>query len=91
MPMLYTQRWARYLYSVAGLMTPGRGHHTLRHSYARLFLESGGSLDQLQWSLGHRSIQTTEHVYGHLTHDKAATLARQAIYGTGRRAALHVS
>ena len=65
----------------AGLNEIGRGWHILRHTYSRMFLESGGSLEQLQKSLGHASIQTTESVYAHLREDTAARLARERIYG----------
>jgi integrase len=42
-----------------------------------------GELEELQKSLGHTSILTTERAYGHLGDDAAATLARQRIYGIG--------
>jgi hypothetical protein len=38
-------------------------------------------LEELQKSLGHASIQTTEDYYGHFSDDAAATLARLRIYG----------
>ena len=65
----------------AGLNEIGRGWHILRHTYSRMFLESGGSLEQLQKSLGHSSITTTEAAYAHLREDTAARLARERIYG----------
>ena len=65
----------------AGLNEIGRGWHILRHTYSRMFLESGGSLEQLQKSLGHSSIQTTESTYSHLREDVAARMARERIYG----------
>ena len=69
------------VYRAAGLFAPRLGWHTLRHTYARLFLELGGSLEQLQKSLGHQSIRTTEMDYEHFTHDAAADAARRRIYG----------
>lgn len=73
-------RWINYLYDHAGLNAQGQAWHVLRHTYARLFIEMGGRLEELQKSLGHSSILTTEQAYGHLSEDAAATLARQRIY-----------
>ena len=74
-------RWINYVYDHAGLNADGQAWHVLRHTYARLFIELGGRLEELQKSLGHTSILTTEQAYGHLSEDAAATLARQRIYG----------
>jgi integron integrase len=38
--------------------------HTLRHSFATAYLETGGSIHKLQALLGHKSIETTE-IYTH--------------------------
>jgi len=65
----------------AGLNALGLGWHVLRHTYARTFLERGGSLEQLQKSLGHASIVTTETRYGHFRGDVAVRLAKERIYG----------
>lgn len=47
----------------------GRFHlHTLRHSFALLFLEQEGSLRTLQELLGHTQHQTTE-IYAHISGD----------------------
>ena len=67
--------------NTARLARPGVGFHAGRHAYARLFVEANGSLEQLQRSLGHTSIRTTEQTYGHLSEDAAARLARERIYG----------
>lgn len=65
----------------AGLNAVGVGWHRARHTYARLFLEGGGWMDELQRSLRHASIQTTESIYGHLRPDRAAERAGARIYG----------
>lgn len=65
----------------AQLKTPRVAYHSLRHTYARLFLERGASLEMLQEMLGHKSIKTTEEDYKHFTSDVASRLARQRIYG----------
>lgn len=59
----------------------GLGWHLLRHTYSRLFLERGGRTEELQKSLGHASIGTTEQRYQHFQADVAARLARERIYG----------
>ncbi len=64
----------------AGLNDVGIGWHSFRHTYARLFIEMGGRLEELQKSLGHHSIRTTEREYGHFHEDVAAKLARMRIY-----------
>jgi len=73
--------WINRLYDAAGLNEPGLGWHALRHTYARRFIELGGRLEELQKSLGHQSIVTTEQTYGHLHENTAASLARRRIYG----------
>jgi integrase len=40
------------------------GPHDLRRTCARLCHLAGGELDQIQFLLGHVSIQTTEHYLG---------------------------
>jgi integrase len=69
------------LLRTAGLEQPGRGYHIDRHTYARDFIELGGRFEELQKSLRHRSIRTTEELYGHFLPDVAASLARERIYG----------
>lgn len=63
-------RYGRYVSSVGPL------------TYARRFVEAGGRLEELQHSLGHSSIRTTETCYGHFTDDTAASMARLRIYGS---------
>lgn len=65
----------------AGLNELGLGWHVLRHTYARHFIEQGGRFEELQKSLGHRSIVTTEARYGHYHEDVAVRLAAERIYG----------
>ncbi len=48
----------------AGINAEG-GIHILRHSFATHFLESGGSLSQLQKFMGHKSLKTTL-IYSHV-------------------------
>ena len=64
----------------AGLKDTRVGWHSFRHTYSRMFLEGGAGLEQLQKSLGHAKIRTTEEIYGHLREDVAARLAVQKIY-----------
>ena len=68
----------------ADLKRPGSGWHDLRRTYGRLFLEAGGWMDELQRSLGHASIKTTEASYGKFQGEVAAQFATQRIYGEGR-------
>lgn len=53
------------LYRAAGLPVPAAPWHCLRHSYASLFVQSGGSIVTLQKLLGHSDIKTTM-IYAHL-------------------------
>lgn len=67
----------------ARLKMPNVAYHSLRHTYARRFIELGGRFEELQKSLGHASIRTTEMDYGHFHDDVAAKLARMRIYKEG--------
>jgi integrase/recombinase XerD len=54
---------------LAGIPTPnpryvGIGPHLLRHSFARNWKRSGGSIESLQKMLGHASVKTTLDCYG---------------------------
>lgn len=69
------------IFDAAQLKEYGVGHHSLRHTYARQFLEQTESLTLLQEMLGHKSIKTTEQEYKHFTSSTASKLARQRIYG----------
>ena len=60
------------LYRVAGLRVPQAPWHCLRHSFASLFVQSGGSLPTLQKLLGHADIQMTM-VYAHISDSFAAS------------------
>ena len=40
--------------------------HDLRHTFARLFLASGGEIFKLSEILGHSSVAITQQVYAHL-------------------------
>jgi site-specific recombinase XerD len=74
-------KWLRRLYVRAGIVNIHQTWHALRHTYSRLFIEQGGRLEELQKSLGHKSIVTTEQEYGHLTEQTAAAMAARRIYG----------
>ena len=65
----------------AGLNRLGWGWHVFRHTYARRFIEQGGRIEELQKSLGHSTILTTQGTYGHYHEDVAAKLAGERIYG----------
>ena len=56
---------------IAGIEKPG-GVHTLRHSFATHFLESGGGIFQLQKLLGHKHLKTTL-IYIHLQEENVLT------------------
>jgi integrase len=55
--------WRR-LFVAAGI--PYAWPHSLRHTYASLLIQHGESLAYVKAQLGHRSIQMTVDVYGHL-------------------------
>jgi integrase len=67
----------------AGLNDSGKGWHSFRHTYARICLESGVTMEDLHTFLGHASITVTEKVYGHLRPSVAATRARGKLYPSG--------
>jgi integrase len=48
----------------ASLTIPELSPHDLRRSWARLCHASGGGLEQIQFLLGHVSVQTTERYIG---------------------------
>lgn len=60
------------LYRAAGLRVPLAPWHCLRHSFASLFIQAGGSLPTLQKLLGHADIQMTM-VYAHISDSFAAS------------------
>ena len=74
------RRFGGVLESV-GLKAPGVLWHSLRHTYARLFLEAEPNMRLLQSSLGHSSVTTTEQLYDWLLPDSAAEIARARIHG----------
>jgi integrase len=77
--------WCERIIQQAGLKRDRQNAHSFRHTYARIALEMGARLEELQRFLGHASIRTTEASYGWLTEQSAATLARARIYGEGLR------
>jgi integrase len=69
----------------AGLVVNPR-IHDLRHTHASILLAAGTPLFQVSKRLGHKDIQTTSNIYGHL--DKSADVAsadafEAAMYPTG--------
>lgn len=65
----------------AGCKPLRRGWHALRHTFASLYMQSGGDLYPLSKLLGHASVAQTE-VYAHLAPDFLATArARLRIRG----------
>lgn len=82
------RRFRRALLERAKLYRTGVGYHVDRHTYAHDFIILGGRFEELQKSLGHSSIRTTESLYGHFHEDVAASLARARIYREGTLRAL---
>jgi site-specific recombinase XerD len=68
----------------AGVKQRGKAAHQFRHTYAFLFLQRGGSMEQLQKALGHAKISTTQEYYDHFTSDHAARAGVRAIYRARR-------
>ncbi len=74
--------YVREILVKAGLKKQGEAAHQFRHTYAFLFLERGGTMEQLQKSLGHQKITTTQEHYDHFRSDHAARAGVNSIYGT---------
>jgi integrase len=72
--------YVRKILERAGVKRRGEAAHQFRHTYAFLFLERGGSLDQLSKCLGHTRVTTTQKYYDHFTSDHAARAAVNRIY-----------
>jgi site-specific recombinase XerD len=56
--------WSVLRKYAAGIGLPNLAPHDLRRSYAKLARQGGASLEQIQLSLGHASVQTTEIYLG---------------------------
>lgn len=67
----------------AGVKAPGIAAHYFRHTYAFLFLEREGTLDELSKCLGHKKLSTTQRYYEHFTSEHAARAAARRMYGAG--------
>jgi len=52
--------------TIERLMKPRYNFHSLRHFAASWFIEQGFSAQRVQEIMGHKSIQTTFDIYGHL-------------------------
>ncbi len=66
----------RTVYRAAGLRIPASPWHALRHTFASLFVQSGGNILTLQQLLGHADIKLTL-VYSHLSADFIASEVRR--------------
>ena len=55
----------RRLFRRAGILGPKFGAHTLRHTFATMYIRAGGGARQLQSILGHSKLETTM-IYVHL-------------------------
>lgn len=64
----------------------GASFHTLRHTYASLYLMGGGGLADLAKQLGHTSTRMVETTYGHLADKWRAERARQFAPTLGKKA-----
>ena len=53
------------MFEKAGILGRKGGAHALRHTFATMYLRSGGGVRQLQSILGHQSVETTM-IYVHL-------------------------
>jgi len=53
--------------------------HDLRHTHASILLSKGAQLFAVSRRLGHKDIQTTANIYGHL--DRSADVGLAAMYG----------
>ncbi len=73
--------YVREILEHAAVKKSGEAAHHFRHTYAYYFLRRGGVMWQLQHSLGHKSIRTTEKYYKHFTTEAVAALGVRAIYG----------
>lgn len=58
--------------------------HDLRHSFATLYINSGGDLKHLQEWLGHSKIDTTGDIYSHLNYKSKQIMAEQITDLLGR-------
>jgi integrase len=71
----------REILEQADVKKTGEAVHKFRHTYAYHFLKRGGTMGELQKSLGHKRLSTTEDYYDHFTSDEAAESAVSKIYG----------
>lgn len=51
--------------------------HGFRHTHASLLFESGATLKDVQYRLGHSDIQTTMDIYTHVTKQAKEQLAER--------------
>jgi site-specific recombinase XerD len=72
-------RLARYQKDCRGMNIPRLAPHDLLRSCARLCHDSGGELEQIQFLLGHFSVQTTERYIGCKQRLRVAVIDRLGI------------
>jgi len=59
------QQSYRRIFARAGITGPKSGPHTLRHTFATMYIRHGGKIEALQRILGHQDLKTTM-IYVHL-------------------------
>ncbi len=69
----FRKRWDKYKNAVGINFTP----HQLRHAYATLLYEANVKPKDAQQLMGHSSIQVTNDIYTHISHERIGIVSRQ--------------